>query len=389
MKTVLFFLSVVLSFSSFAQLEEGFKKEEARDMAAICNSFTYLELYNSDSLIIPAGYERKYTSCTMGMDNIYQIYQKGNTAVINFRGSTDKKISWLENIYSAMIPAKGKIIVSEKKFKYRFAKDKGAAVHAGYALGIAFLHEDIIRQIKTLNHQGVYDFIITGHSQGGALANMLRAYLENLSRWKIRKKNEFKTYAFAAPMVGNKEFAEEYNAKYAVCQSSFNLVNTADQIPKLPLSYNETNYVSKNLKTFMVDNESFSLKKMISDGISLLAEISTKTLCPRVSKQIAKEVGPFVMPPYTENCDYYRLNNLIEIDPIPFPTVLKDSSILQNKFLKALHKKGDNGLFLKRGLYVKEPWTFQHKPYNYYVSILKMYFLNEYDLLERKYFIEE
>ncbi|MEZ5068263.1 MAG: hypothetical protein R2847_07085 [Bacteroidia bacterium] len=84
----------------------GFNKEEMRDMIAICNSFTFIDLYKSDEAIIPR-VNKVYTSGVFGMDNRYQVYKNGNVAVINFRGSTAKQVSWLENIYASMIPAKG------------------------------------------------------------------------------------------------------------------------------------------------------------------------------------------------------------------------------------------------------------------------------------------
>jgi hypothetical protein len=384
MKPAILTLLLLVSVSSFAQIEPGFQKEEARDMIAICNSFTFLELFDSDEIIIPQGYKKHYTSPVLGMDNMYQIYTNGKTAVINFRGSTCNKLSWLENIYSSMIPAKGKMEVSGKKFKYCFAKDEDAAVHAGYSLGIAFLSEDLIHQIKFLNKKGIHSFIITGHSQGGALANMSRAYLENLSRWKIRKKNKFKTYAYAAPMVGNKEFSAEYNNRYGACQTSFNIVNPSDPIPKLPFSYCDSNYVSSNLKTFLFDNESFSFKKMIADGISLILEKSTNSLCSQVSKQIAKEVGPFKMPRYLKETNYYSLNNRIEIPPAIFPKILKDN--FQTKIIMALTKKEDG--IANKLLYEKESWTFQHKPYNYFTTILKIHFPVEYESLKKKFSLE-
>jgi triacylglycerol lipase len=393
MKPAILLIFAFLSIPCFAQLEEGFKKEEARDMAALCNSFTYLELYNSDADIIPAGYQKKYTSCTLGMDNIYQIYQNGKVAIINFRGSTSKKISWMENIYSAMVPAEGKMEVSEKKFKYCFTKDSGAAVHAGYALEIAFLSKDLLHQIKLLNRKGVHHFIITGHSQGGALANMFRAYVENQSRWKVKKKNEFKTYAFAAPMVGNKQFAEAYNAKYAINQTSFNIVNPSDLIPKFPLSYSEPNSLKENFKTFLLATDLVSMKKIITDGLIVLFEESmnksVNKLCCSVADEISKDIGPFVMPPYVLGYNYAKLGNRIEIDPAVFPKILKDSTILEGKIIKAVFKKSEEGSFISKLFYAKESWSYQHKPYNYYTSIMKMYFPKDYDRLERQYFIEK
>ena len=113
MKIILgFLLCTVAPIYCQAQFKEGFSKQEVRDMVAITNSFTFIDIYNSDEEIIPDGYEKEYTSGVFGMDNRYQIYTREDFAIINLRGSTDKKVSWLENFYSAMIPAKGVITIS-------------------------------------------------------------------------------------------------------------------------------------------------------------------------------------------------------------------------------------------------------------------------------------
>lgn len=393
MKLILCVLFALLSISGFAQVEGGFNKQEARDMIAICNSFTFLDLYNSDVDILPAGYEKRYTSGVFGMDNKFQIYQKGDVAVINLRGSTDKQVSWLENIYSAMIPAKGVIKVSGENVRYCFANNPVAAVHSGYALAIAFLAKDILYHINILNREGIYNFIITGHSQGGALANMLRAYLENLPASEINKKNKFKTYAFAAPKTGNKEFAEEYAKTISITKSSFNIVNPADPIPTFPMSYKEgSNYFTDNLQSLLFDRESFSLKDVASDGAALLFEKKliglTQRLGRSTSNQISKDVGPVVMPAYVQDINYQELSPKMQINPVPYPYILKDSTILKNDSLMMVYKKGSDGQFLNKSLYQKQPWTYQHKPYNYYVSLLKMYFPDQYMALPKKYLYE-
>ncbi|HET6244529.1 MAG: hypothetical protein H0V01_09825 [Bacteroidetes bacterium] len=393
MKVILIVFITIFSFNSFAQFEIGFNKEEARDMVAICNSFTFLELYHSDLEILPAGYKKTYTSGMFGMDNKYQVYQKGNVGIINLRGSTAKKISWLENINSAMIPAKGVIKVSGENFDYCFAQDTNAAVHAGYALGIAFLAKDILYQIRIMNIEGINNFIITGHSQGGALASLLRAYLENLPADQMSKGNKFKNYSFAAPMIGNKWFSREYNSKFCDANTSFNVAIKSDPIPSFPLSYNDTaSFFKDNLKAFLFDKEAFSLKKSISEGSVLFFEESLKRTVKKfgtsVSEQISKDVGPVILPDYVADINYLKLNNLIEINPVDFPKVLKDPSVVKNDSLVSVYKRGADGHFLNDELYVKESWNYQHKPYNYYVSILKTYFPEEYKALKNKYLAE-
>jgi len=222
---------------------------------------------------------------------------------------------------------------------------------------------------------------------------MFRAYLENLSRLKLKRKNNFKTYVFAAAMVGNKEFATEYNTKYASKQSSFNIVNPSDKIPKLPFSYNEPNSITENLNTFMQDKEASSLSKIFSNGlVQILKDCGNKSmgyLCTRVSKQIAKEEGPFEMPDQVENISYCGLDNLIEIAPAVFPKILKDSVLIQNAAKIISLKKEVDGHFQNKKLYKKEAWMYQHKPYSYYTSILQMYFPDEYISLKRKYLLED
>ncbi|MBI5541548.1 MAG: hypothetical protein HY951_15910 [Bacteroidia bacterium] len=392
MKIFSFIIILFFSINSFAQIKEGFSKYEARDMMALCCSYTFLDIYNTDAEIIPPKYLKRYTSGIFGMDNKYQIYINDKIAVINLRGSTDKKISWLENFSSAMIPAKGIIKISGEKFDYCFAKDSNAAVHAGYALGLAYLHNDILYQINILNKEGIYNFIITGHSQGGALANLLRTYLENLSGNEISKDNKFKTYSFGAPMIGNKQFTDEYNIRYCINNTSFNLINPSDQVPLLPLSYKDTNYLKDNIKTLLFDYESFSIKDALSDGVVNLFEggitKSVNLFSSSASKQIAKDLGTSELPQYVKDINYCRLGNTIKINPVVYPKILKDPKILKNDSLMKIFKKGTDGYFINKELYKKEPMFFQHKPYNYYTSILKSSFPEEYKLLKNKFLPE-
>jgi hypothetical protein len=53
-----------------------------------------------------------------------------------------------------------------------------------------------------------------------------------------------------------------------------------------------------------------------------------------------------------------------------------------------MYMRDPQGDFYNKELYAKESWTYQHKPYNYYVTILKMYFPDEYRSLKKKYLPE-
>jgi hypothetical protein len=390
MRATILFIILLKSLQSPAQFEVGFSKKEARDMIAICNSFTFLELFQSDAEIIPAGYEKMYTSVVYGMDNKYQIYQNGNVAIINIRGSTDKKLSWLENFYSVMIPAKGKISIAEKAHDYCFAKDEKAAVHSGYALGIVILSEDIIQHIDSLNKKGIYNFMITGHSQGGALSHMLRAYLENYPGKKLSKKNEYKTYAFASPMIGNKEFVDEYVARYCINNTSFSIINPNDLVPSFPITYKDGTYVTaEDLQTLLFNYNSFSFSQF---AFNVAVNIFEKKIIEKadnlgtsVSKEISKDIGTVVMPQSVQKINYVKMGNVIEIPPAEYPLILKDSTILTNDSLMLIYKRDEKGNFLNKELYKRESMFYQHKAYNYYTSLLKMYFPDEYKELKMKY----
>ena len=100
MKFVLFILLTSIGTTSFAQFQKGFDNEEVKACIAICNSYTFQDLYESDHNILPKSYHKIYTSEVVGLDNMFQVYKKDKVGVISFRGSTSKFASWVENMFS-------------------------------------------------------------------------------------------------------------------------------------------------------------------------------------------------------------------------------------------------------------------------------------------------
>jgi len=379
---------LLISVNLNAQLKPGFEPEEAQDLIAICNSYTFLELYEDDTDIIPKGYKKKFTSETIGMDNQFQIYSTGKTGVIHFRGSTSQVTSWIENMYSAMIPAKGVVKINNKEHTYQFANDTLAAVHSGYALAILLQAPSLLEQIKQLNAQGIHSILITGHSQGGALATLCRAYLEHLPSETVAAKNQFKTYSFANPMVGNKAFAEEYNTMYSADKTSFRIINPADMIQEMPVHYDEDKKLINAERIFntISGKEKLSLKKL---SVEFVARNFERTLANhigfsnrQIERFVSKVITSIEMPEYTKDINYYKAGAVMTLRPFVYPTVAIEESQLSEYDLKDL-LQDDNGTFYK-----KEPAFFQHKPYNYYVGVLQKYLPKEYDSLKRKYLPE-
>ncbi|UTW64104.1 lipase family protein [bacterium SCSIO 12741] len=381
-RTLLLFLASLTILVSQAGVKPGFDPVEARDMIALCNSFTFEFLYGTDEAIIPTGYEKVFTSSIQGMDNKFQVYKKGDIAVINFRGSTEKAISWVENFYSAMIPAKGKIVIQEESHPYTFATEKEASVHAGYALAVVILSEDILREIKQLNDQGIYQIYITGHSQGGALATMTRAWLENLPKKALDPKNEFKTYAFANPMCGNQEFADEYGERFVETETAFSIINPRDIVPKLPLNYEEGKIFSSERFAQWLES-GIDTKGLGKDMLMKVFEGGVKGYITKsnalMTKLISAKFGSVTMPEFVDDINYFPCGDVKELEPFEYPKIEVDTAGMSEDELERC-EQGEDGKWYKL-----EPKFYQHNPYNYFVGTLKAFLPKQYGRLEKRY----
>lgn len=377
-------ISSLVALPSVAQIQSGFQPQEARDMIMLCTTHTFIDLYGSDEKMIPTGYERVYSSVPTPLDNKFEIFRKGDLAVIEIRGSTASMMSWMVNVHSSMVPAKGRILVNGKKFDYVFAEDTSAAVHAGFALAVSTIADDVLAQIKELHKSGVHDVIITGHSQGGALAHLLRAYLEHLPGRKLAKDTNFKTYAFAAPMVGDKAFAKEYERKFCTKLSSFSIVNPADPIPKMPIAYKEGSAFSmQNIMAMITGGESLksNVKNALLNLFSGGMEKVTGAADVSIAKRVEGALGEVEMPAYRKEWNFEPMATKLEVGPFPYPQSLADAAAKEKATEEGLNNdKVESDLEQLK----KEPSFFQHKPYNYYVAVLERYFPAEYDALKVK-----
>ncbi len=367
MKTLrlfLFFLSAIVGLQTYGQFAKGFDKKEALDMIAICNSFTFLKVYNNDRALTPQGYTKVYQSGTIGLGNQWQMWKHKNYAVINLRGSTTEPISWMGNLYAAMIPAKGKIVLPDSEtFNYQVAPAPKANVHSGWMLSVAFLSKDILRQIKLMNYEGVYHFIITGHSQGGAIAQLLRAYLENLSPKQINAKNKFKTYAFASPRVGNIAFSESYNEWFYT--SSFTINNSKDPVTQMPYTFGDNQkFDLESIGLNALNKNTDYFKSLVYKALGEMAfnnpdSAYIEKAGYQIERQITKEIGYFRMPAYQLDMSYRMSGQHIDIEPFNYKEIA-------------------NKTYTKKLGITENSNYFQHKPYLYYLYITKKYFPNRF-----------
>lgn len=322
-KTCLFVFSILIFISSFAQgLQPGFNKEEYSELLKI--SARNIDTPHVNKIPAPQHFTLVYRSPVMGLDNRWDLWTNHQgTAVISIRGTTGKDISWLENFYAAMVPAKGRLQLSQNNtFDYHLAGNDKAAVHAGWLVGMAFLAKDIVPKIDSCYKAGITSFLIMGHSQGGAIAYLLTSYLHNLQQQKILAPAIiFKTYCSAAPKPGNQYYAYEYEA---ATQNgwAYNVVNSADWVPQTPVSvqtlkdFNTTNpFVNaagaiskikfpKNLALRHVYNK-------LNKSTLKAQQQYQKYLGRFAARQVKKTLPGYKAPDYIASNQYVRTGNTI------------------------------------------------------------------------------
>ncbi len=241
LKITLLFAVVHLGLTAFGQLKPGFDKEEYKQLMLV-SARTVNDTAYSNQFPEPSGFKLAYRSPVIGIENLWDFWENDNgTAAISIRGTTGATASWLVNVYAAMVPASGSLkITKTETFDYHLADHPQAAVHVGWLISTAFLSKDILPKIDSACAKGTRNFLIMGHSQGGAIGFLLTAHLKNLQKTgRLGKDIQFKTYCSAGPKPGNLYFAYEYEAA-TYGGWAFNVVNSADWVPETPFSIQTT-----------------------------------------------------------------------------------------------------------------------------------------------------
>ncbi|MFN8253348.1 MAG: lipase family protein [Ferruginibacter sp.] len=315
---------VLISIAAAAQqLKPGFSKEEYAELMKVSARSSASRSYY-EKLPAPRHFKMLYQSPVMGLDNMWDLWiNENNVAALSIRGTTKHAVSWLANFYAAMVPAKGELQVSsDYNFKYELAANPNATVHTGWLICTAFLSRDMLPKIDSLYKKGVREFYITGHSQGGAIAFLLTAYLYHLQKQQLLPADiRFKTYCSAAPKPGNLYFAYDYEA---LTQNgwAYNVVNSADWVPETPLSiqttedFNMTNPFS--ITKPVIKKQPF-LKKIALNHVYNRLDKSTKKAAKKyrkylgtmIAKMLKESLPGFVQPVYAKSFDYTRAGNTI------------------------------------------------------------------------------
>lgn len=275
---------------------------------------------------IPAPIHSKmvYASPVVGLENKWALYLRDDhVAIISIRGTTGSKESWMANFYSAMVPAVGFLQLNDStRFNYHLADNPKAAVHVGWLISTAYLSQTIVPKIDSLYAAGIKDFIIMGHSQGGAISYLMTAYLYQLQKEKALPADiRFKTYCSAGPKPGNLYFAYDYELTTRGGWA-YNVVNTADWVPETPVTiqtlhdFNTTNLFA--VAPELIKKQKFPVNwvgKYVFNRLSkpgLKAQrVYEKYLGKYVSKQVLKQLPAFTVPDYYHSTDFVRTGNYV------------------------------------------------------------------------------
>ncbi|MBK8341194.1 MAG: lipase family protein [Flavobacteriales bacterium] len=310
-----------------AQLRPGFDKAEYMELLRVISSDidSMMEGYKLDA---PERFQRIYRSPVVGMENRWSLYTDGKgTVAIVLRGTTPRSASWMENFYSAMVPATGTMKLDDgPAFDYSLSTDRKAAVHVGWLLGIGHLERTLLPKLDSCLAAGVRNVMICGHSQGGALGYLLTAHL-----WQLRASGRLpsdlvlKTYCSAAPKPGNLPFAADYEhttrGGWAV-----NVVNTSDWVPETPVTVQTSDDFSAvnpfvQAKTlirklpFPQDVVIVGMFNKLDRPTKRARRNFKKLLGGRAGKLAAKGLPGYVPPAYVDCSDYVRTGPILVLQP--------------------------------------------------------------------------
>lgn len=274
-------------------------------------------------------YTRVYRSPAQGLHNKYDVWlNKEKTIItINLRGTTSDMDSWLENFYSAMIPATGTLQLTKNyTFHYKFANDPKALVHTGWTTGIGAMAPDIVDKLQYWYAQGVKQVIIEGHSQGGALAYLLTSYLYYLKAdGGLPADLVMKTYCSAAPKPGNLYYAYDYE-HITAGGWGLGVVNAADWVPETPFAV-QTVRDMNNINPFVHGKEYLKKQKLpvrlygrhvynrLTKGTNKSQRRYTRYLGKKMYKQVKKYMPEFVEPEYAKSFNYVRAGSPVILMP--------------------------------------------------------------------------
>jgi hypothetical protein len=253
----------------------GFNLDEAREMIEFC-----IDLNNQDDLDkhpnLGSVYKSNISDARWGIvadsrllshpgnpdpksngfppfDSAWTLYQQAGRPVgapplfvLAIRGTVAVSFASLtEDALATTIPGKNGIeFPVGQHLPVVFSELPEAEVHVGFAyaaLGLLFDYRYGVLRSLDENVPAGSILMITGHSQGAALATLVHAFLhyamEN-GQFGLKDRNyALKSYGFAQPKPGNQRFSLDFASYTSTQGTAFILNNTLDSIPQVPLTH--------------------------------------------------------------------------------------------------------------------------------------------------------
>jgi hypothetical protein len=328
MKTVALFLTLIgiNSFVIAQKLKPGFDKKEYIELLKVMQKqHVDIDKWAADTAVpFPSSTKFIYRSPSVGIENVWDLWiRNDNVAVLSVRGTIAHPVSWLSNLYAAMVPAQGTLNLEKNfNFDYHLADDPKADVHIGWLISMAYISRDMLPKIDSCYKAGVKDFLIMGHSQGGGICFLLTSHLENLkTQGKLASDIRLKTYCSAAPKPGNLYYAYAFE-NLTRDGWGYNVINTADWVPEVPFSIqtkNDFNYTNLFLIADPMIKKQKGANKLIAKHVyrkltkpGLKAQRKYELYLGKMASRTVKNVLPeFVAPKYVDCNNYVRTGNTV------------------------------------------------------------------------------
>lgn len=346
---------------------DGLPVNEAMEMVSLCSTFPFSMYFEHYNALVPFGYRMVGSTRETPLHNVVRVFKKQNTLVLVFRGTIDQSNSWLENIHFMQVPAGDAIFVENVKYNYQFSSQADAAVHSGYVLATVYLWNELGNFLDDKTLATTERIILTGHSQGGALAQLFLAQMDLMEDFQ---NIELMSYSFGSPRIGNQAFTDDFNQRFLENNQSYRFVNPADLVCKLPIINKKFEF---NIAGFQTSLDLESVNHLLQFGKQYLPD-KTKNQIDRtlenslkIAENLVKEnVGQVKFPVFTSSVFYGETGKMIELAPEPYPDYLENQiEANQASFL---------GKFLNAKENLQREMTFyQHNIFTYYNAIYKKY----------------